>query len=107
MSVDLEALVPVRTEAETRQLCIEAGREGGRLGGHPRKPEILSIEEQIVQAQLDVEGKRDDRLVKAVQRDDTFGFSAKAAFCEMYRKARKVVEDEGLDEPPRQEARKE
>ena len=94
--VDLEALVPARDAAELREFCIQQGREGGRLGGAPKKVDLLNIEEKIVQAQLDFEGNRPYWKSKAPEKDQSWGFVAKARFCELWHKATKIVENEDV-----------
>ena len=81
------------------QFCREAGKKGaefGKLGGRPQKVKesALSAEDQIVQAQVGLDENRAMRIVKAVERDESFGYQAKARFCEVWEEALKIVNDE-------------
>ena len=54
----------------------------------------MSPEEQIIQQQVDIEGSKHFSQVKVPELDESFGFKAKAKFCEMWKKALTIVSDE-------------
>ena len=97
---DSEAITPSKSNEEIVQACREAGKKGaqyGYLGGRPAKvkDQALSAEDQIVQHQIGMtEECNAMRAIKARERDESFGFRAKARFCEIWKAAKGVVSDE-------------
>ena len=96
---DVESPLPSRTVAEIHELCKDSGKKGaefGVLGGRPQavRDEILSPQEKIIQHQLGIEESKSHRAVKERERDESFGFRAKAKFCQMWHKAGQIVSDE-------------
>ena len=97
---DAQDTPPPKTAQEIVEFCKESGKKGGefgKLGGRPKvsKEAVLSSEEHIVQEQLGISTEvRSMRALKCRERNEDFGFQAKARFCELWEEAIKIVKDE-------------